>query len=380
MKERHWLIAAAAAVGLLGAAGSASAEEAKPAPEAAPVQVAQASSGAATEAAAAEEPPAFTWGASADAYFTTNFNNPNPAFNMLRAFDVYDEHGPHFGLLDLWGQYARKPIGFRVDLAFGVTARLVNAFEPSASDFWGHVQQLYVSANLNKKGTTYVDFGKWVTMAGAEVIEPKDNWLYTRGLLFTLAIPFYHMGLRGYHYFNDTDYAFGAVHRGWNAVGGPGHALGYAVGYNKALSKKWNLLTQYYFGEETATATVGEKWRNLIDIVATYNASDRWAFTLNPDFVQQGSSTLGGLSAQAKYTLSPRQYLAARGEFLLDDGFLGTDAYSFSLGFTHMVNKHFQTKAEYRHDSASSDVFFGSSLGSVKGSQDTFLISAILSY
>ena len=28
------------------------------------------------------------------------------------------------------------------------------------------------------------------------MIEAKDNWNYTRGLLFTWAIPFYHVGVR----------------------------------------------------------------------------------------------------------------------------------------------------------------------------------------
>src|SRR5207244_956039 len=40
------------------------------------------------------------------------------------------------------------------------------------------------------------DVGKFVTNAGAEVIEAKDDWNYTRSLLFQLAIPFYHTGVR----------------------------------------------------------------------------------------------------------------------------------------------------------------------------------------
>jgi len=33
-----------------------------------------------------------------------------------------------------------------------------------------------------------------VTPAGAEVVESKDNWNYSRGLLFAWAIPYFHFG------------------------------------------------------------------------------------------------------------------------------------------------------------------------------------------
>ena len=39
-----------------------------------------------------------------------------------------------------------------------------------------------------------IDFGKFVTALGFEVIKTKDDLNYSRSLLFTMAIPFYHMG------------------------------------------------------------------------------------------------------------------------------------------------------------------------------------------
>jgi hypothetical protein len=51
-----------------------------------------------------------------------------------------------------------------------------------------------VTANA---GGLEVDFGEFVTAAGAEVIETNANWNYSRSLLFAWAIPYYHFGLRG---------------------------------------------------------------------------------------------------------------------------------------------------------------------------------------
>ncbi len=107
--------------------------------------------------------------------------------------------------------------GFRVDLDFGKTADLVGAFEPEGSDgkeIYKHIQQAYVSYFATPKLT--LDFGKYVTPIGAEVIESKDNWNYTRSVLFGYAIPFYHTGLRATITANDK-VSFGAyLTNGWN--------------------------------------------------------------------------------------------------------------------------------------------------------------------
>src|SRR5258707_682617 len=54
--------------------------------------------------------------------------------------------------------------------------------------------------------------------AGGEVIETKDNWNYSRGLLFAWAIPYYHMGVRVGYSPNDKVTLTGFVLNGWNDV------------------------------------------------------------------------------------------------------------------------------------------------------------------
>ena len=50
------------------------------------------------------------------------------------------------------------------------------------------------------------------------MIETKDNWNYSRGLLFTYAIPFYHFGLRAKYAFNDKFALTGYLVNGWNNI------------------------------------------------------------------------------------------------------------------------------------------------------------------
>jgi hypothetical protein len=417
--ERRWLISAMAAMALVAAPAMADDKVANsdtppapgvqvvetpqtPPPAAsdekteAPVQVAQGGAPAtpAPTPPAPEKkpepppPPKFTYGGEADFYFSSSWNNPSPPNNGLGVFDFRDEHGPHMGYGEVWAQYARDPIGFRLDAMFGIGGHIVNFFERTIShdDIWDHIEQAYISANLNKKGTDYIDFGRWVTPAGAEVIEPKDNWLYSRGILFGWAIPFTHFGLRGYHYFNSTDYVMAAVDQGWDRVstyrsGGPGFILS----GGKAMGPKLTVIGNLIGGDEpnAKSASLSNSWRTLVDIVATYNASSKWAFTGNLDVAEQSGAWWYGLSGQAKYTLNSKSYLAARAEFMADEEGVrfgtGGTAFGATLGYCYVWNKYFQTRAEYRHDFFDHD-FFLKNRTDLTSDQGRFIVSAIVSY
>jgi hypothetical protein len=60
--------------------------------------------------------------------------------------------------------------------------------------------------------------GRFVAPLGFEVIEINDDWNCSRGLLFTYAIPFCHMGLRARYAFSDKYSLTGYLVDGWNNV------------------------------------------------------------------------------------------------------------------------------------------------------------------
>ena len=136
-----------------------------------------------------------------DTYYSYNFNKPQSpcatfadvsAFNCLHNFD-FAHNSFSLALAEL--AIEKKPTadsraGFRVDFDYGATAAWVAAFDPGTSAVYQHIQQAYVSYLApTAKGSLQFDFGKFVTPAGFEVIESKDNWNYSRSLLFSLAIP-----------------------------------------------------------------------------------------------------------------------------------------------------------------------------------------------
>src|SRR5205085_1594199 len=124
------------------------------------------------------------------------FNKPATGVNAYRNFDInHNQFSLNYAELAVEQKPDAKssPFGFRADIGFGDAATIVHATEPAGKDIYRHLQQAYVSA---AKGKVQVDFGKFVTPLGAEVIETKDNWNYSRSFLFAWAIPYYHFGTR----------------------------------------------------------------------------------------------------------------------------------------------------------------------------------------
>jgi hypothetical protein len=151
-----------------------------------------------------------------DAYYQYAFNGVDPA---LRTFD--DLHNAFsLALAELALEKApstNSPVGGRIDLAFGTTANTVGSAEPggTASDeIYEHIQQAYLSWMAGDN--LVLDFGKFVTPIGAEVIESQYNWNYSRSILFGFAIPFYHTGLRASYAASDQLSLGGYIVNGWN--------------------------------------------------------------------------------------------------------------------------------------------------------------------
>ncbi|MEO6982964.1 MAG: outer membrane beta-barrel protein, partial [Edaphobacter sp.] len=151
-------------------------------------------------AAAPEAAPASIWSVGGidfsglvDGYYNLNANHPPDSSNgnQLRNFD-YNANAFSLNMAKLTMSHDPDPVGLRIDLGFGKAFNEILSSEP---DF-KHLEQAYVSWKPARGKGFEADFGEFVTSAGAEVIETKDNWNYSRSLLFSLAIPYYHVGLR----------------------------------------------------------------------------------------------------------------------------------------------------------------------------------------
>jgi hypothetical protein len=257
-----------------------------------------------------------------DGYYSLNFNHPASQSNQLRNFDVKANQFS-LNMTKLTMEHAAEPIGFRVDLGFGKAFDLVHGAETAPSAV-RNIEQAYVSWKPAGAKGLQLDLGKHVTMAGAEVIETHSNWNYSRSLLFSWAIPYYHMGLRasmpmGKHF-------TGGFHlvNGWNNVedNNSGKTLG-LTGAVTSGAVTWS--NNYYAGPEKAGTNEG--WRHLYDTTLLVGGSKTSAY-LNLDYgvdkmaIGGGSNVWYGVAGAARFALSDKVAVAPRLEWFKDrDGF-----------------------------------------------------------
>ncbi|MEK6576641.1 MAG: outer membrane beta-barrel protein, partial [Nitrospirota bacterium] len=159
-----------------------------------------------------------------DLYYSYNFNNPDSRKNGVGTNFDFEHNTFSLNLAELVVSKTAEPVGFRIDLDFGPTTDFVHCVDTDCTDAsagtdegtFKNIQQAYLTW-ATPTGVT-LDFGKFVTHMGAEVIESKDNWNYTRGLLFCCAIPYYHAGLRANLPINNMIFVNGYLYNGWNNV------------------------------------------------------------------------------------------------------------------------------------------------------------------
>lgn len=270
-----------------------------PAPVAADQTSPAAAPAPATPAAPAAPAAAPTWSigpldisGTIDGYFTYNSNHPNApnAFNGLYNFndkaDSFD-----LSMAKLTFNHDPDPVGAHLDIGFGRTFHDLHFGDPADDTAEKYIEQAFVSFKPAKAKGLEADFGQFVTSAGAEVIEAKDNWNYSRSLLFTNAIPYYHFGLRTTMPLSKTFTAGFQLVNGWNNI--EDNNSGKTMGFTGALVKpKYSLFGNYYTGPENASTNVG--WRNLFDTTILLTPPGKLNAYINYDYGQNRNAAISG--------------------------------------------------------------------------------------
>ncbi len=245
--------------------------------------------------AAQQSAPTIDLSGFVDFYFGYNFNTPATRQAQLRNFDI--QHNS-FSLNLAEVAFERKPTnesrgGFRVDLDYGPAAQMVHASEPGGPAVFQNILQAYVSYLAPIGNGLQLDFGKFATPMGNEVIKTRDNWNYSRSLLFTLAEPYYHAGVRLTYAVNDRVTLAAHLVNGWNNVSDNNGAK--SVGFQVTLKPAAALtITQTYMGGPEQTGDNND-WRHLSDTVVSYAATPQVTVAANYDY---GRDTVAGSRVQ----------------------------------------------------------------------------------
>ena len=224
-----------------------------------------------------------------------------------------------------------------------------------------------------------------MTPAGNEVIETKDNWNYSRSLLFALAIPYYHMGMRARYAPTGKVTLTGFLLNGWNNVvdnnTGKTVAGSIAIKPTTAVS----IVENYIAGPEQNGDN--SDWRQLSDTVVSYTAAKVVSAAVNYDY---GRETVAGSGVRwqgvaGNLRIQPNAWFAftPRAEYYDDrDGFttgLAQKVKEITLTGETKHKDGVLMRIEYRRDFSDVPFFVKRATGTNKN-QDTFTVGFVYAF
>ena len=222
--------------------------------------------------------------------YSYNFNRPLFPVNGYRVFDFDDKSFK----VDVAELVLQKPTpkagdaGFRMDVAAGGSIPRVTAAAGLFRNAFGNgqdidLQQAYVSYLANAGRGLRLDFGKFVTHFGYEVIDGYDGWNdnVTRSLLFGYAIPFTHTGFRAAYGFSDRVSATVMVVNGWDDATDRNQQKSAGAQLSLTPMAALTVILNGMYGAERPDNSRDP--RTLLDLVAMWKPAGSVALGLNLD-------------------------------------------------------------------------------------------------
>jgi hypothetical protein len=186
--------------------------------------------------------------------------------------------------------------GFKAQFLYGSDARYIHSVgildntqheivQPDVVEAW----MLFHLPLPNTAGGLDIKAGKFVTLEGAETIDPRTNVFYSHSYIFNFGIPFNHTGvLATLHPIKGVD-LYAGVTRGVNTSltdNNSSAAFDGGVGVT-LLDGKLTALATTHIGPENAHNNHDQRYLN--DLVVTWKASDKLTATLDANFAADES-------------------------------------------------------------------------------------------
>jgi hypothetical protein len=359
-----------------------------------------------------------TINAFASASYTWNFNDPLSRTNTFRVFD-YDHNSFRIDAAEIVVQKAvanKGDFGFRIDVAMGAVARIASSAgllrDPdSGKGLDIDLQQAFASYIIPVGKGLRLDFGKFVTPVGYELIDGYDGYNdnFSRSFLFGFAIPFTHTGLKLSYAFSDKFAASAALINGWDNVVDNNAAKSFFVNFAITPVAPLAIYLTYIGGPERTDNN--SDWRSLVDLVVTAQVHSKLKLALNVDYghevggrlvdgpgiptdpaaapalVSAGNAQWAGLALYVRGQITSRFALIARGEIFWDldsARFLGANAayrnqrlIEGTLTAEVRLTDAILVRGEFRIDGSDRKVFEDKSGAAPKNYQPTLGVNAL---
>jgi hypothetical protein len=320
-------------------------------------------------------------GISVSGYIDTAYSYAN---RNLAAFSdrVFDSQNNSFALHQFGLQVAKQPkqgFGGVVNITAGADAQVIHAF-PETTAVAASLFDITQAYGQYANGPLTLIAGKFITLAGTEVIWSPSNPNFSRSILFG-AIPFTHTGVRASYALGDTVLLFGGLNNGWDQLTDANKGKTVELGATLNPIKPLTVTVVGYFGKESAVApgTPGggaQDQRNMLNVVASYTINNSMSVGGEILYVSQdrpagGSAKYNGAAGYFTYNLDSQWRIAARAEMFDDKNNFhfasanvaaGTDVKynEVTATLSYLPNSSVELRAEVRGDRANNAVFVNS--------------------
>ncbi len=356
-----------------------------------------------------------------DGYYGYDFNHPLGRVQYLRAYDVLSNafsinQADLVLALDPNVSEGRR-YGVRLDLQFGQATETLqgNGANEPRPEIYRNIFQVYGTYVFPLKRGLTIDIGKWSSSIGIEGNYTKDQMNYTRSFFFNY-LPFYHMGVRSNYKVTDkfavNYWIVNGTEQSEPTNSYKDELFGYV--YNPTKNISWTM--NYYNGRDHPDSVPASNCttpvqpglclapvtpapdgkQHIFDSYVTWNATPKWSFALEGDYVisrewaNAGPSMssaprhVDGGAAYAHYQWTSHNALAARTEYLSDRGglFSGTTQAlkEFTGTYEYKVGEGLITRLEYRRDWSNQPFFLTNKPGVLSSNQDTLTVGMVWWY
>ena len=325
-------------------------------------------------------PPPVVVGGYVDAYYSYNLANPPSGTNQLRNFDV-THNQLVVSAAEVSVTRAASPVGFRVDADFGPTNDIVQS---NATGSIANIGQAFITYVAPLGNGLTIDAGKFVTHMGIEVIKAKDDYNYSRSILFAYAIPYYHLGARASYPVSTMLTVNGYLLNCWNGVPTTSQkTFGFSAVFTpiSVLS-----VTGNWIGGRALPDTVSKKFRNVGEVIVSYQAAEAVVLAADGVYGQEnlpsGVALWKGIAGYARYAVCAQSALTLRGEVYSDpQGYTtGTvqDIKEVTFTYEYKGLSNLILRGEYRYDWSGAVVYDGSGGQRTRRNQATIAAGAIV--
>ena len=202
------------------------------------------------------------------------------------------------------------------------------------------------------EGGTDIKVGQYVTLEGAEVIDPRGNFFYSHSYIFNFGIPFKHTGiLAATHVSSMLDLYYGVdtgVNTTFGERGDNNDAVAFHGGFGlNLMNGDLTILATTHIGPENAdeietvpavpVSGANSSLRYLSDITAVWKASKALTFTADLNYIRDDLFNADGYGAAGyvSYALNDNLSFGLRGEVWRDSKGFFVGAFPGNLDFVN---------------------------------------------